>query len=163
PSGATDARRRRVTRLASRSGALPAPALAALRLGLERTAVAGGYKVPVAQLAAAPHAIELGRSVPIAADDPHRHSASLGERASGEFRAGPGAPMPAPILQLALGAPFEPPELVLAPPAPNPATRPLGPGEDEIVIPMPLWTQMGRGQASFTDQVMASPVARTSY
>ena len=280
PSGATDARRRRVTRLASRSGALPAPALAALRLGLERTAVAGGYKVPVAQLAAAPHAIELGRSVPIAADDPHRHSASLGERASGggspagkvarlvlsmpfpnpgeihvgtdlsdalsaylaapvvpatrrlpvpappagavrpgpvahhetaragalhslavaharraqaelgtatavpagvelppalppllqravlasgEFRAGPGAPMPAPIRQLALGAPFEPPELVLAPPAPNPATRPLGPGEDEIVIPMPLWTQMGRGQASFTDQVMASPVARTSY
>src|SRR5207245_1337827 len=74
PSGATGARRRRVTRLASRSGALPAPALAALRLGLERTAVTGGYKVPVAQLAAAPHAIEVGRSVPIAADDPHRHS-----------------------------------------------------------------------------------------
>ncbi len=280
PSGAIDAQRLRVTRLAPRSGALPATALAALRIALERTAVAGGYKLPVGELVAAPEAVEAGRSVPLAADDPRRRAASLaapasltgdpgskvarlllsmpfpnpGEvhvgpdladalnaylaapvvpvppavaaqspgtslapapvpgrevaralslhplalsyarraqaelgataafqagasetlsalppllhravLASGEFRPGPGAPMPGAVRQFALAAPFETSELVLAPAAEPAAARPLGPGEDEIVIPMPLWAQMGRGQASSTDHVMASPVARTSY
>jgi len=270
PSGAIHGRRPRVTRLAPRSGALPATALAALRIALERTAVAGGYKLPVGELAAAPEAVEAGRSLPLAADDSRRRAASLaapasltgdpgskvarlllsmpfpnpGEvhvgpdladalnaylaapvvpvlpavaapspgtslaralslhplalsyarraqaelgataafqagasetlsalppllhravLASGEFRPGPGAPMPGAIRQFALAAPFEAPELVLAPAAEPAAARPLGPGEDEIVIPMPLWAQMGRGQASSTDHVMASPVARTSY
>src|SRR5712692_4248723 len=270
PSGAIHGRRPRVTRLAPRSGALPATALAALRIALERTAVAGGYKLPVGELAAAPEAVEAGRSLPLAADDSRRRAASLaapasltgdpgskvarlllsmpfpnpGEvhvgpdladalnaylaapvvpvlpavaapspgtslaralslhplalsyarraqaelgataafqagasetlsalppllqravLASGEFRSGPGAPMPGAIRQFALAAPFEAPELVLAPAAEPAAARLLGPGEDEIVIPMPLWAQMGRGQASSTDHVMASPVARTSY
>src|SRR5205085_7611310 len=37
------------------------------------------------------------------------------------------------------------------------------PGEEEIVIPMPLWAQMGRGRISHTDQIMASPLARSGY
>src|SRR5712692_3835004 len=275
PSGAIHGRRPRVTRLAPRSGALPATSLAALRIGLERTAVAGGYRLPVGELVAAAEPVEAGSS--LAPDDPRRGAASLagpssltgvpgskvarlvlsmpfpnpgevhvgpdltdalnaylaapvvpavaepsrgtslapapvpgreGARAislhplalsyarraqaelgataafqagasetlsalppllhravlaSGEFRPGPGAPMPGAIRQFALAAPFEAPELVLAPAAEPAAARPLGPGEDEIVIPMPLWAQMGRGQASSTDHVMASPVARTSY
>jgi len=281
PSGAIDARRRRTTQLAPRSGALPATALAALRSALERTALAGGYKVPVAELFAAPDAVDAGRSLPFAPDDRRRGAASLagpasltgaagakvarlvlsmpfpnpgevhvgpdladalsaylavpvvpvlpavaapspgssvappapargGELsravsvhpvalsyarraqaelgataafqagaaetlstlppllqravvASGEFRPGPGAPMPGAIRRFALAAPFEAPELVFTPAEEPAAARPLGPGEDEIVIPMPLWARMGRGQASSTDHVMASPVARTSY
>ncbi|MFL5312889.1 MAG: hypothetical protein ACJ79H_20850, partial [Myxococcales bacterium] len=282
PPERSDASSRRGTRLARRTGALPAPALATLRLALERTARAGGYKLPVAELLAAPDAVEVGRALPIPADDSRRRAASLAAAAflgggpggkvarlvlsmpfpnpgeihvgtdlsdalgaylsapvvpsapvraasatpprrgilrpgpvaeaavsrsgelhalavmharrahaelataaafpaameilpalppllrravlaSGEFSPGPGAPVPAPIRHLALGAPFSPPELTVAGPEETKATRPLGPGEDEIVIPMPLWTQMGRGQISFTDQVMASPVARTSY
>ena len=276
PSGAIHPRRPRTTGLAPRSGALPATALAALRTALERTALAGGYKLPVAELVAAPDAVESGRSLPLASRDPRRGAASLagpssltgdagakvgrlvlsmpfpnpGEVhvgpdlsdalsaylaapvvpvlpavaarssgtsptpplpgselaraislhplalaharraqaqlgataafpagasetlsslppllhravvASGEFRPGPGAPMPGAVRRFALAAPFEAPELVFPPTV---ETRPLGPGEDEIVIPMPLWAQMGRGQASSTDHVMASPVARTSY
>jgi hypothetical protein len=284
PSGAMEGLRLRATRLAPRSGALPATALAALRVALERTAIAGGYKLPVSELAAAPDAIEIGHALPIAAGDPRRGAASLaapaslagnpgskvarlllsipfpnpgevhvgpdladaltaylsapvvpaqarpvpelsvvpiaaaataiepaylrsGEAgalharaathprraqeelyslpsfqagaaeslsalppllhravvASGEFSPGPGAPMPGAIRQFARTGPFEPPELVAAPEAEPLPGRPLGPGEDEIVIPLPLWVQMGRGQASSTDHVMASPVARTSY
>ncbi|HKC59011.1 MAG TPA: hypothetical protein VKB92_02915 [Myxococcales bacterium] len=282
PSGAMEGLRLRATRLAPRSGALPATALAALRTALERTAVAGGYKLPVSELAAAPDAIEVGHALPIGAGDPRRGAASLaapaslagdpgskvarlllsipfpnpgevhvgpdladaltaylsapvvpaparpvpelsvvpvaaaaidpayprsGEAgalharavsharraqeelyslpafqagaaeslsalppllhravvASGEFSPGPGAPMPGAIRRFALAGPFEPPELVAAPEAEPGPGRPLGPGEDEIVIPLPLWVQMGRGQASSTDHVMASPVARTSY
>src|SRR5713101_8062155 len=282
PSGAIDAQRLRVPRLAPRSGALPATALAALRIALERTAVAGGYKLPVGELVAAPEAVEAGRSLPLAADDSRRRAASLaapaslagdpgskvarlllsipfpnpgevhvrpnqadsltdylsapvvhatarpvpelsvvpvaaaaidpaypfsGEAgslharavsharraqdelyslpafqagaaeslsalppllhravvASGEFSPGPGAPMPGAIRRFALAGPFEPAEPVAAPEAEPGPGRPLGPGEDEIVIPLPLWVQMGRGQASSTDHVMASPVARTSY
>src|SRR5713101_4588538 len=70
PSGAMEGLRLRATRLAPRSGALPATALAALRTALERTAVAGGYKLPVSELAAAPDAIEVGHALPIGARDP---------------------------------------------------------------------------------------------
>jgi hypothetical protein len=277
PSGAIDARRRRFARLAPRSGALPATALAALRVALERTALAGGYKLPVAELFAAPDAVQAGRALPLAAEDPRRRAASLagpaalaggpgnkvarlvlsipfpnpgevhvgsdladalnaylaapvvpasgrpapvlpalapsaepgyGEAgralharalslarraqaelgtapafqagaaetlstlppllrravlASGEFHPGPGSRMPGAIRQFALAGPFEAPELVVAPDAEPPPARPLGPGEDEIVIPLPLWVRMGRGQASSTDHVMTSPLARTSY
>ncbi|MFL5309893.1 MAG: hypothetical protein ACJ79H_05500, partial [Myxococcales bacterium] len=264
PPETSDASSRRGTRLAPRAGALPAPALATLRLALERTARAGGYKLPVAELLAAPDAVEVGRALPIPADDSRHGAASLAAAAflrggpggkvarlvlsmpfpnpgeihvgtdlsdalgaylsamvvpsahvraasataprrgilrpgpvaeaavsrtgelhalavvharraqaelataaafpaameilpafppllrravltSGEFSPRPGAPVPAPIRHLALGAPFSPPELAVAGPEETKATRPLGPGEDEIVIPMPLWTQMGRG------------------
>src|SRR5207245_1607809 len=36
-------------------------------------------------------------------------------------------------------------------------------GEDEIVTPMPLWAQMGRGRLSATDQLMAPAVAPAGY
>src|SRR5262249_52272081 len=58
---------------------------------------------------------------------------------------------------------FEAQDLVQGEAAEPGTMRPLGPGEDEIVIPLPLWVQMGRGQATFTDHVMVSPTARTSY
>jgi len=211
PPGAMDARRGRASRLAPRSGALPAPAVATLRLALERTAGAAGYKLPAVGLAAAPDA---GRSLRIATADPRGRSTARAGRAPvsggpgdkiarlvlsmpfpnpgevhvgsdlsdalssylaapvtppllrravlapGEFRLGPGAPIPAAVRQ---PPPEEAPELVLAPAAELPDARPLGPGEDEIFIPMPLWAQMGRGQASFTHHVMASPLAHTSY
>ncbi|MGZ6143872.1 MAG: hypothetical protein ACXWLM_11080, partial [Myxococcales bacterium] len=61
---------------------------------------------------------------------------------SGDWTPGPGAAMPAAIRELALRGPFDAvagPELVSF----GPAARPLNAGEDEIVIPMPLWAQMG--------------------
>jgi len=83
--------------------------------------------------------------------------------AAGEFRPGPGAPLPAVIRPHRLAGAFAEPELVVEPDAEPAAPRPLGPGEDEIVIPTPLWAHMGRGQSSSTPHVMASPIARTSY
>ncbi|HYS11226.1 MAG TPA: hypothetical protein VEP66_20995 [Myxococcales bacterium] len=43
------------------------------------------------------------------------------------------------------------------------ASRAPRAGEDEIVIPLPLWAQMGRGAISETAQIMASPVAPAGY
>jgi hypothetical protein len=79
----------------------------------------------------------------------------------GSWTPGPGAPVPIAIREFALKGPFDemPAELVVAVPAPTQQRRPLNPGEDEIVIPMPLWAQMGRGRLSATDQIMASPLA----
>src|SRR3989442_1391484 len=47
------------------------------------------------------------------------------------------------------------------PPAVQP--RPLSPGEEEIVVPLPLWAQMGRGAVGETDRIMASPIAPRGY
>lgn len=82
---------------------------------------------------------------------------------AGDWTPGPGAAMPVSLREFAVRGPFDQlggqPEFVsMAPPM-----RPLNPGEEEIVIPMPLWTQMGRGQLSETDQIMASPLAHSSY
>lgn len=85
--------------------------------------------------------------------------------ASGEWTPGPGAPLPGGIRDFAMQGPFDLPELGElvegTPPAEMAAQggRPLGVGEDEIVIPMPLWAQMGRGRISATNQIMASPFA----
>jgi len=78
---------------------------------------------------------------------------------SGEWIPGPGAPMPTSIRELALSRSFDLQSEVAAPAQ----LRPVNPGEDEIVIPMPLWAQMGRGQLSETSQIMASPLAPTGY
>ncbi|MCA1826183.1 MAG: hypothetical protein ABR567_09555 [Myxococcales bacterium] len=81
---------------------------------------------------------------------------------SGDWTPGPGAAMPVAIRELALRGPFDGtsgPDLVSL----GPAARPLNPGEEEIVIPMPLWAQMGRGRLSETDQIMASPLASAGY
>ena len=83
---------------------------------------------------------------------------------AGDWTPGPGAAVPVSIREFAVRGPFDTsgwdqPEFVSM----APQMRPLNPGEEEIVIPMPLWTQMGRGQLSETDQIMASPLARTGY
>jgi hypothetical protein len=67
--------------------------------------------------------------------------------------------LPSGIRDLALRAPFAG-ELEIPVEA---ARRPLGPGEDEIVIPLPLWAQMGRGAMSETDRIMAAPLAGRGY
>jgi hypothetical protein len=78
---------------------------------------------------------------------------------SGEWSAAPGVALPSGIRELALRAPFAGElEIPLAA-----ARRPLGPGEDEIVIPLPLWAQMGRGAVSETDRIMAAPLAGRGY
>jgi hypothetical protein len=79
---------------------------------------------------------------------------------SGDWTPGPGAPMPGAIRELVLRGPFDGsagPDLVSF------GSRPLNPGEEEVVIPMPLWAQMGRGRLSETDQIMASPLAPAGY
>jgi hypothetical protein len=78
---------------------------------------------------------------------------------AGDWAPGPGAQLPLGIREFALRGPFGVPELVAA----MPQARPLNPGEEEIVIPMPLWAQMGRGQLSETDQIMASPLSPFGY
>jgi hypothetical protein len=83
---------------------------------------------------------------------------------SGDWTPGPGAPMPIALRDFAMRGPFDAsgqislPELITSAPV-----RPLNPGEEEIVIPMPLWAQMGRGHISETEQIMASPLASTGY
>ena len=78
---------------------------------------------------------------------------------SGEWSAAPAVALPSGIRELALRAPFAG-ELEIPVAA---APRPLGPGEDEIVIPLPLWAQMGRGAMSETDRIMAAPLAGRGY
>ncbi|HUJ25776.1 MAG TPA: hypothetical protein VLW85_07150, partial [Myxococcales bacterium] len=75
----------------------------------------------------------------------------------------PGMPVPAPIRTFALSGPFDQqqPGLDIVPP-PQEMRRP-NPGEDEIVIPLPLWAEMGRGRLTDTEQIMASPLASSGY
>ena len=275
--------RRKIADLAPRTGALPATALAMLQMALERTASAGGYKLPFLRLGSASDALEAGSAMQLDVSDPRRRSARLagpisfsegpsGQVAqlvlsmpfpnqselhvgddlsealqaylggpvqparaasggavfrlragqldsSGEDRAldwsalnsqatrraqdavitlelpsvqplvrgassvsglpallqraleqrgdwtpGPGAPMPLAIRELAFKGPFEdlPADLTAGAPAQAPR-RPISPGEEEIVIPLPLWAQMGRRRSSATDQILASPLAREGY
>ena len=86
----------------------------------------------------------------------------------GDWTPGPGAPMPSGIRNFAMQGPFDLPELVASSGAAQAGRDPqqlraLRAGEDEIVIPMPLWTQMGRGRLSSTDDIMASPLAPRGY
>jgi hypothetical protein len=235
--------------LASRSGALPVATLRALHLALERTAAAGGYRLPVGRLGSSPHAIPLGKALQLPSGDVRRRSVRLaapvslrdhtarlllsipfpdrgqlhvgedlsdalhaylaapvmplaqaaagpsGEASSvgvlvaapreqairsarqavvaleapglkpllaatpslsalpfllqralaanATWTAGPGAPMPLAVREVAERAPFAAPAAVSGRPP-----RPLGPGEEEIVIPLPLWAQMGQSTIS---------------
>lgn len=291
--------------IAQRTGALPATALAALQLALERTASAGGYKLPFVGLASAHDAFEVGAAAPMDADDARRSKVHLaggtvftagaggqvarmvlsmpfpnsgevhvggdlsealqsylampvvpgsakgfgvdgaasgalagalvlrvrggssaqfnssGRAASygsedfpalhgvasqrgsdslltlnlpsvrpllssgaslsglpvllqtaldqgGDWTPGPGAPMPSGIRRFAMQGPFDLPELVggsspVSERGAERGPRALNPGEDEIVIPMPLWARMGRGALSSTSQLMASPLAPRGY
>ena len=215
--------------LAERSGALPSTALASLQLALERTANAGGYKLPLLSLysGVGGQAARMVLSMPFPnsgevhvgsdlSDALHSYlgtpvlpSGSTGKidlsglrgaaagqakdalfslqtpslapllgrsrsvpglpdllaralESSGEWTPGPGSPMPAGILDFAMQGPFDLPELGelvegVQPQTAAQLTRPLGVGEEEIVIPLPLWAQLGRGRISATSQIMASP------
>ena len=271
--------------IAARSGALPETALSSLRFALERTAMAGGYRMPIGRLESAGDALEMGDALELEPLDPRRSNVSLAgplsmrdgsagqvaqlvlsmpfpnegelhvgtdlnqalqayltapvqpmpfapdagsillrirggaqaisspgfdaapldwsalhQQASaqarnavvtldlpdvqpalsaqsfsglpfllrralgqgGDWTPGPGAPMPSSIRELAMSGSFEAQQPEMAAPA-RAQPRPLNPGEDEIVIPMPLWAQMGRGRLSETDQIMASPLAPSGY
>jgi len=84
---------------------------------------------------------------------------------SGDWTPGPGAGLPLAVRDFALTAPYvasaetSPPRL---PSAVQPRPPP-SPGEEEIVIPLPLWAQMGRGAVGETDRIMASPIAPRGY
>jgi hypothetical protein len=84
--------------------------------------------------------------------------------ASGQWLPGSGTPLPSAVRDFAMSGPFDWPELAQIGASPQEqelpsgvSTRVLNPGEEEIQIPMPLWAQMGRGQLSSTEAVMASP------
>jgi hypothetical protein len=63
-------------------------------------------------------------------------------RRGGEWVPGPGAPLPAAVHAVELELPLvDEPELA------RPSRRPLNPGEEEIVIPQPLWARMDRRPA----------------
>jgi hypothetical protein len=249
PAHATAVGLRARAGLASRSGALPVATLRALHLALERTAAAGGYRLPVGRLGSSPHAIPLGKALQLPSGDVRRRSVRLaapvslrdhtarlllsipfpdrgqlhvGEdlsdalhaylaapvmplaqaaavpsseassigalvaapreqairsarqavaaleapgvkpllaattalsalpvllqralAATASWTTGPGAPMPLAVRVVAERAPFAPPPAVS-----RRSPRPLGPGEEEIVIPLPLWAQMGQSTIS---------------
>jgi hypothetical protein len=86
---------------------------------------------------------------------------------SGDWTAGPGSALPGAVRDLVLAAPFGPaPEVRAQPDAGHLAAiapRSAGPGEEEIVIPLPLWAQMGRGALAETDRIMAAPRAPVGY
>ena len=89
-------------------------------------------------------------------------------RAGGEWVPGPGAPMPPEVRAFAAHGSFAVPEVLFAHesvelPAVEPARRPLGVGEDEIVVHTPLWTEMGRGSIATARHLISSPIARSSY
>jgi hypothetical protein len=71
--------------------------------------------------------------------------------------------VPAGARDVALRAPFS--EVQVSPePAPRlPELRPPELGESEILIPLPLWAQMGRGAVTETDRIMAAPLAPAGY
>ena len=80
---------------------------------------------------------------------------------SGQWSPATGAPLPMGVQQLVLASPFDLPELVASegasPMSANPPQyRGVNPGEEEIVIPMPLWAQMGRGTRSETQDILQS-------
>ncbi|MGZ6123593.1 MAG: hypothetical protein ACXWLR_01460 [Myxococcales bacterium] len=78
---------------------------------------------------------------------------------SGSWTAGPGAALPLVVRGVEEGSPFT----AAAEAAAYPPRRPPGPGEEEIVIPLPLWAQMGRGAISDTDVLLSSPAAAGGY
>ena len=77
----------------------------------------------------------------------------------GDWTPGPGASLPSAVHDFAVRAPFA---ATLEIPAPA-ATRPPRPGEDELIIPLPLWAQMGRGEIAETDRIMAAPLVPAGY
>jgi hypothetical protein len=249
--------------LVPKTGALPVVALRALQLALERTAAAGGYRLPAVRIGQAPDAIATGRALSLRSLDDRRRSVRLAAPAtardhaarlvvsmpfpnrgqlhvgedladalhaylaapvmplvharlpavghresppgavalqsekvrsghealltlelpavapspastlsvsdlplllrraladSGSWKAGPGAPLPLAVRELVEGSPFR-----AAAQAPAVARRPPGPGEEEIVIPLPLWAQMGRGTISETGVLVSPPGATGAY
>ena len=136
----------------------------------------GTFPVPAAQLdRRAPHedvvpraqqgaiALELPVAQSLARGDPAisdlpfllRHAVAK----SGDWTPGPGTPAPLTIRDFAFRAPFVTGVEATSPATVRPPSRQPSPGEEEIVIPLPLWAQMGRGTISETGRIMASPFA----
>jgi hypothetical protein len=69
------------------------------------------------------------------------------------------AGLPAGVRELAVRAPFAADLDLHA----EPVRRAPTPGEEEILIPLPLWAQMGRGALGETDRIMAAPLAPAGY
>ncbi|HMC35318.1 MAG TPA: hypothetical protein VKH65_12950, partial [Myxococcales bacterium] len=84
------------TELLPRTGAVPFAALEALQLALERTAAAGGYRLPFTRIASVQDAIESGHALQLAPRDERRRSVRL---------AGPGT-LAGRTRQLVLSMPF---------------------------------------------------------
>jgi hypothetical protein len=78
----------------------------------------------------------------------------------GDWTPGPGAGLPLAVQDLAERAPFAVPQIEVAVPAP---VRPASPGVEEIVVPLPLWAQMGRGALAETGRIMASPLSPAGH
>jgi len=83
---------------------------------------------------------------------------------SGDWAPGPGAALPLAVRDFALTAPYVVSAETSPSRTPSPVQpRPPSPGEEEIVIPLPLWAQVGRGAVGETDRIMASPIAPRGY
>lgn len=148
--------------------AVPVPATAAgdlarrhsIALAAARRAAAGVERAEVRELLGSQQAASLGVL-------PRLLRQAL--RAAGNWMPGPGAPMPPEIAAFAAHRPFQLPQFASAPArvvdvpiAPRPE-RPLGLGEDEIVVPAPLWAEIGRRDVPAVVALMSSPVSRSSY
>ena len=63
--------------IGSRSGALPATALAALQMALEQTANASGYQLPMMRIVSAPDALDVGGAMDLTSFDDRRTQVRL--------------------------------------------------------------------------------------
>jgi hypothetical protein len=148
--------------------AVPVPATAAgdlarrhsIALAAARRAASGVERAEVRELLGSQQAASLGVL-------PRLLRQAL--RAAGNWVPGPGTPMPPEIAAFAAHRPFQLPQIAPAPAhvvdvsiAPRPE-RPLGLGEDEIVVPAPLWAEIGRRDVPAVVALMSSPVSRSSY
>ena len=108
-----------------------------------------------------PAARSLAQGDPAISDLPFllRHAVAK----SGDWTPGPGTPAPLTIRDFAFRAPFVTGVEATSPATVRPPPRHPSPGEEEIVIPLPLWAQMGRGTIAETGRIMASPFAPRSH
>jgi hypothetical protein len=108
-----------------------------------------------------PAARSLARGDPAISDLPFLLRRAVAE--SGDWTPGPGTPAPLTIRDFAFRAPFVTGVEATSPAAVRPSPRHPSPGEEEIVIPLPLWAEMGRGTVSGTGRIMGSPFARRGH
>jgi hypothetical protein len=150
-----------ITPLAPRVGTFAAPRSAPARAPQldwralhEAAAQRAGQGVIALEL---PAAQSLARGNPAISDLPFLLRHAVAE--SGDWTPGPGTPAPLTIRDFAFRPPFVAGVQATSPAMAQSPTRHPSPGEEEIVIPLPLWAQMGRGAIAETGRIMASPFA----